>query len=49
MLHRQTHNRTPVMRTKIKICGLTNLNDAQLALRLGADYLGFNFYAPSPR
>ncbi len=25
---------------KIKICGLTNSNDAQLACRLGADYLG---------
>ena len=37
------------MSTKIKICGLTNFDDAQLALRLGADFLGFNFYRPSPR
>ena len=37
------------MPTKIKICGLTNLDDAQLSLRLGADLLGFNFYPPSPR
>lgn len=37
------------MRAKIKICGLTSVDDAQLALRLGADFLGFNFYRPSPR
>jgi phosphoribosylanthranilate isomerase len=34
---------------KIKICGITNLSDARLALTLGADLLGFNFYRPSPR
>jgi phosphoribosylanthranilate isomerase len=33
----------------IKICGLTNLTDTLAALDLGADYLGFNFYPPSPR
>jgi len=37
------------MNPKIKICGITNLTDAQLALDLGADLLGFNFYPPSPR
>ncbi len=36
-------------RVKIKVCGITNLEDAQLAVDLGVDYLGFNFYPESPR
>jgi phosphoribosylanthranilate isomerase len=34
---------------KLKICGITNLEDAQAAYHAGAWALGFNFYPPSPR
>lgn len=33
----------------IKFCGITSLEDARAAIEAGADYLGFNFYPPSPR
>ena len=35
--------------TQIKICGVTNANDAKMCAELGADMIGFNFYPQSPR
>ena len=37
------------MRVRIKICGITTPEDAQSASSLGADAIGLNFYAKSPR
>lgn len=37
------------MNVKLKVCGITSLQDARAAIDCGADYLGFNFYSASPR
>lgn len=34
---------------QLKICGITSRADARAAIDCGAEYLGFNFYRPSPR
>lgn len=45
----QSETRARVMRTRIKLCGMTRREDVLHAIALGADAIGMVFYPPSPR
>jgi len=45
----ETHTRARESSPRVKICGITDLADAELAVELGAWAIGMVFYADSPR
>ena len=42
-------DRKGLMRTRVKVCGFTRVEDAVNAANLGVDAIGLVFYPPSPR
>ena len=34
---------------QVKVCGVTRVEDVEIAIALGAEMIGLNFYPPSPR
>ncbi len=49
MMEKQQKHQGGKKKLQVKVCGITTVGDALLAVELGADYLGLNFYPGSPR